>query len=95
MEQCLNPRRGKICKKEFGDPNLGQIGHKFFVISSSVVVYFSLKLHKMITWNIVQRGKTHEKKFVGPKLGLKLGFLPYSQVFRAIAQDCSLGQGLT
>ena len=81
MEQCLNPSRGKICKKEFGDPNLGQIGHKFFVISSSVVVYFTLKLHRMITWNIVQRSKTHEKNFGGgPKLGLKLGFLPFSQV---------------
>ena len=39
------------------------------------------------------------KKFLGPKLGLKLGFLPISQcpplVFLDIAQDCSLGQYLT
>ena len=40
------------------------------------------------------RGKTHEKNFRGPKLGPKLGFLPFSQGCIIIAQDCSLKQCL-
>ena len=47
----------------------------------------------------ISRSKTHEKNFWGPKLGLKLGLLAFSQVciisFFDIPKDCRLGQFLT
>ena len=79
MRQFLTSGPGKTHEKKTGDPNLGQTGKTFFTIFSSLVYYFSYKLHRMIAWN--SRGKTHEKDFWGPKLGPKLGFSSFSQVF--------------
>ena len=61
-----------------------------FAIFSSLVHWFSFKLHRMIAWNNVQllREVKLAKEFLGPiygpnspKAGPKLGFLAFSQVW--------------
>ena len=106
-----NIQQRKNPPKRILDPNLGQTSHNraknlFFVIFSSLVHQFSLKLHIIIIWNNVQllaEVKSTQKIFWGPSLGqnrtqnqiflhfLKLGLL----VFLEIGQDDSLEQCLT
>ena len=86
-QQYLISSRGKTHWKNFGGPKLGQTSQnwpemRFFAIFSSLVHYFSLKLHTMIAGNNVELKPT--KKIGGPNsgqnLGPKLGFLLFSQV---------------
>ena len=100
----------KCFRLEFG-PNGAKIGPKtrFFVIFSSLVHQFSLKLHTVIACNnvkyLVEVKPT--RKYFGHKFGPKrdkirtriVFFLPFSQVwfvsFPLIAQNNSLEQCLT
>ena len=61
----------------------------FVAISSSLVHYFSFKMHRMIAWNnvlLLVEVKLTKKNLgsnfwsSGPKSGPKLGFLPFSEV---------------
>ena len=100
----------KCFRLEFG-PKGAKIGPKtrFFVIFSSLVHQFSLKLHtdSLQQCKISSRGKTYEKIFwalIWAKTGQNQNqncffFLPFSQVwfvsFPLIAQNNSLEQCLT
>ena len=85
---------------------LAKIGPKirlFFYFFSSLVHQFFISLEiaqddSLEDCPTSSRGKTHKKKFGGPKLYPKFGFLLFSQgcifSFFDIAQDCSLGHCL-
>ena len=86
LEQCLTTSTGNSHKK-FGGK--GQIWAKrtkirpkirFLAIFLSLVHLFSFKLHRMLVWNnflLLVEVKLRNFFLSGPKLGLKLGFLPY------------------
>ena len=87
MEQCLVEAKPA---KKIG-PNRPKLGPKsgfchFFKLN--LVHQFFLEIAKddiLKHCLITSMGKTHEKSFMGPKFGPKLGFLPFSQGFSIIS----------
>ena len=86
MQQCITLGGSKIFeKKSFGttfEPKGPKLGPKLGVLP---FLKFGLLVVLEIAYNdslqqygISSRSKIHEKKKLGPKSGLKLGFLPFS-----------------
>ena len=83
MHKCLTSSRDKICLKIFGGPDLGQRGQNhargfllFFAMFALLIcpeIGYSDSLQQCMTSRGKTRGKTHEKKLLGPNFDQNLG----------------------
>ena len=106
MWQCLISSRRTAQENKFGDQTWAKWAkiwpqNRFFAIFSSLVHYFTFKLHRTIAWNNIQvvvEIKLTKKNWDpknGPKIRVYQTLKFASLVFFGISWDCSLGQCLT
>ena len=106
MWQCLISSRRTAQENKFGDQTWAKWAkiwpqNRFFAIFSSLVHYFTFKLHRTIAWNNIQvvvEIKLTKKNWDpknGPKIRVYQTLKFSSLVFFGISWDCSLGQCLT